>query len=103
MRKRSAKRAAKQKLIFGPQSELCRLQPCCACGKLGTASNPIEPHHEPTVRMGGLDEDTCPLCRYGCHNLRHGINGGRPELERRHNINLRDEVLAMRRLVGGPS
>lgn len=61
-----ARLAARRARQFGPQAELCRKLPCCAC----KAPPPSDPEHVRTRGAGGLDADTIPLCR-SCHELRH--------------------------------
>lgn len=60
------RRARARAEAFGPQAELCRTLPCCACN----APPPSDPHHEPTRGAGGKDRDTVPLCR-SCHDRVH--------------------------------
>jgi hypothetical protein len=48
------------------------------------------------------DSDTVPLCAglQGCHlGIRHGVNGGRAELERRYGVDLDAVKEEMRRRI----
>lgn len=86
---RNTKRLARlREAQFGPQAELCRRLPCCACvmalGSMETFERsvalciddrsmelgPSEPHHEPPRSCGGVDRDCAPLCAT-CHRYRH--------------------------------
>lgn len=49
---------------FAKQAALCRTLECCvpSCGWVPYEGHPTHPHHWPTVRRGGKDSDTSPLC-----------------------------------------
>lgn len=87
------RRAARLAAQFGPQADLCRWGPCQACKRRG----PCDPHHEPPRSCGGIDKDTCALCR-PCHRERHAR--GRRAFEQRLGVNLGALVLEMRRKRG---
>lgn len=90
------RRKEKRAEAFGVQAELCRLQRCAACRR-----EPCAPHHEPPRRIGnagGKDEDTIPLCE-ACHNLRHGINGGKLALQEKTGIDYEAAKRKMRKLA----
>lgn len=95
------RRVENRRRAFGVQADLCRCTPCCACG----APPPSVPHHEPPIGLGGAnpeDANTVPLCAglQGCHlGIRHGINGGRRELEERFGVDLDEVKREMRRRV----
>ena len=99
MKRRNARRLARLRgEQYGPQAELCRRTPCWACGK----PPPSEAHHEPPRKAGGVnadDSDTLPLCygRGSCHELRHGINGGRRAVEEKFGVDLDAGKREMRR------
>lgn len=62
-----ARRAKRKAEAFGPQAELCRTLPCCACG----AAPPSDPAHVRSRGAGGKDRgNVVPLCRR-CHDLQH--------------------------------
>lgn len=65
---KAARLLKRRKEQFGPQADLCRQLPCCACG----AKPPSEPDHVRSRGAGGTDEDTVPMCRT-CHDLRHAF------------------------------
>lgn len=77
---------------FGEQARVCRLLPCCVCGR-----RPCVPAHVRSRGAGGRAEDQVPLCtstprREGCHEEQHRI--GIETFQRLKNINL--EVVAQR-------
>jgi hypothetical protein len=90
------RRNRRRETEFGPQADLCRAVPCCACGH----SAPSDPHHEPPRGSGGKDGDTIPLCR-SCHILRHA--SGKRKLERMYGINLLSEAKRMQRSAADSS
>lgn len=66
---------------FGPQAELCRRLPCCACGRKATC----DPAHVRSRAAGGKDSDCVPLCRE-CHTEQHTI--GILTFQQRHSVDL---------------
>ncbi len=88
-KRKAASRAAR----FGEQADRCRISPCVVCGR-----TPCDPHHEPTVARGGLDENTLPLCREH-HDERH--SRGRVAFEAKWGIDLVHETQVMAALVSG--
>lgn len=65
-----ARRARRKAEDFGPQAELCRTLPCCACGHRA----PSDPAHVRSRGAGGHDRgNVVPLCRRpgGCHEQQH--------------------------------
>ena len=66
---------------FGPQADLCRSLPCCACA----AKPPSDPAHVISRGAGGTDSDTVPLCRR-CHNEQHARGIATFQLERGVNL-----------------
>lgn len=64
-RQRLAKRHARQ---FGAQAKLCRTLRCACCEQLRRPqSGRTVAAHLRSRGAGGLDEDTVPLCFFGCH------------------------------------
>lgn len=69
LRKVNAERiASRREVEFGPQADLCRTLPCCACGERA----PSDPHHVRSRGAGGKDSDCAPLCRE-CHGHLHQV------------------------------
>jgi hypothetical protein len=82
LRRENKERQARLKpLRNGEQAARCAKAPCACCGVKGMSV----PHHWPTVKAGGLDRDTMPLCGWpkrldgkGCHEAFHD-QAGSPE------------------------
>lgn len=80
---------------FGPQADLARTLPCCACG----APPPSDPAHVRSRGAGGKDADVVPLCRkHHDEQHQHGIQ----TFQERHGVDLADVARQLAaRLAGG--